>query len=284
MSYVYHYTTEEGFKGIIESQELWATSIYCLNDWTEFEYGRDALIESARVLLKGGDAADVAAQLLSYLYDVHPSLYVCSFSTAGDGDDLSQWRAYCPKGGYAIGFPTAKLHQHMERTGMGRWGMMECEYGTVGAGRFVEGLVRIMEEIFKMAGGAGGFRAQFPFNDPDKDGLLAQILEVIAKYKHEAFRAEQEWRLVYRLTHGNRPRFRTAGGALIPYIAFSLKSEDLWRQAQIVMSPCLPDAAAFRQQTARAFLEGELAKHSLPTDCARSIRPSEAPYRTLTPG
>ncbi len=77
MCYLYHYTTAEGFRGIIESQELWATSIYHLNDWTEFEHGRDAFIEGAKVLMKDEKAVDAAAQLLSYLHDqsILPCLY-----------------------------------------------------------------------------------------------------------------------------------------------------------------------------------------------------------------
>ena len=162
MCYVYHYTTDEGFKGIIESQELWATSIYHLNDWKEFDYGRDAFIESAKALLKGEVAADAAAQLLSYLYDTHPSLFLCSFSAAEDGDDLTQWRAYSPKGGYAIGFPIATLLTH---AGMLRFDLLRCEYGTTSAGPFVEKLANIIEKIFEMAGGVNGFRSQFPFNE-----------------------------------------------------------------------------------------------------------------------
>jgi hypothetical protein len=160
---------------------------------------------------------------------------------------------------------------------------MKCEYSTVGAGQFAKGFAPIMNEIFKLAGGAKAFHTQSPFRDPDKDGLLATLWQYVAKYKHDAFDAECEWRLVRLLTHGYRPQFRLSNGALVPYVPFSLKSADLWRQAEIVMSPCLPDAATLRQKTARAFLEAELARHSLPTDCARSIRPSEAPYRAPTP-
>jgi len=279
MSYVYHYTTDEGFTGIIKSQELWATSIHHLNDWTEFEHGRRAFVEGAKALLKDKEAVDAAVQLLSYLYDPHPRLFVCSFSDALDGDDLSQWRAYCPRSGYAIGFPIDGL---LKPAGIQGFDLWQCEYDTVGASQFVKGLVDIIENIFEMAGGAKGFRAQYPFNDPAKDGLLAQILRVVAKYKHKAFSAEHEWRLVYLLTHGNCPRLRMVGGVLVPYMAFSLKNEDLWRQAQIVMSPCLPDAAKRREEAVAAFLESELAMHKLPTDCARSIRRSSAPYRTST--
>jgi len=279
MCYVYHYTTEEGFKGIIESQELWATSIYHLNDWTEFEYGRVALVEGAKALLKNKEAVDAAVQLLSYLYDAHAPLFVCSFSVAGDGDDLSQWRAYCPRGGYAIGFPIAKL---LTPAGMQGFDLWQCEYGTVGASQFVEGLAKIIEQIFEMAGGVNGFRSQF--HDPYKDGLLALLLKYVARYKHDSFSAEQEWRLVHLLEPGERPEFRMSGNARVPYVAFSLENGELWRQAQIVVSPCLPEAAERRRASVRAFLESELVKRGLPTDCARSVRLSRAPYRIATGG
>src|SRR5258708_7067446 len=37
--FVFHYTTTEGLRGIVENNELWATSAYFLNDTTEITYG-----------------------------------------------------------------------------------------------------------------------------------------------------------------------------------------------------------------------------------------------------
>ncbi len=281
MCYVYHYTIAEGFKGIVEGQELWATSIYHLNDWTEFDQGRDAFTERAMTLLKSQEAAEAAAQLLYYLHDVHPPLFVCSFSAGEDGDDLAQWRAYSPKGGYAIGFPIAKLLTH---AGMLSFDLLQCEYGTAGAQGAAERIVKIIEQILQMAGGVKGFRSQFPFNDPSKDGLLAVLLTFVARYKHDAFSAEKEYRLVHRLAPGEQQRFRMSGSVLLPYIPLSLQNEELWKQAQIVVSPCLPDAAELRRESVGAFLESELRKHNLPTDCARNIRLSRAPYRAVLGG
>jgi hypothetical protein len=36
--FLYHYTDVHGSKGIIDSQALWATNIYYLNDSQEFDY------------------------------------------------------------------------------------------------------------------------------------------------------------------------------------------------------------------------------------------------------
>ncbi len=276
MCYLYHYTSADGFSGIIESQELWATSVYHLNDWTEFEHGRDAFIESAKVLLKDEKVVDAAVQLLSYLHDQHPPLFVCSFSAAKDGDDLTQWRAYSSGGGCAIGFPTAQLLNEAE---MQRFDLLQCQYDTAGVGKTVEGTVRIMGHIIQMAGGIHGFRSQFPFNDPTKDGLLALLLKFVAKYKDEAFIAEKEWRLVHLLERGEHPRFRMSDNVQIPYVTFNLKKEALWKQAKIVLSPCLPETAERRAECVQAFLESELHKHNLPRDCARAVRLSRVPYR-----
>jgi len=43
---LYHYTTADGLKGIIEKNELWATSAYFLNDSAEITYGYGLLILS----------------------------------------------------------------------------------------------------------------------------------------------------------------------------------------------------------------------------------------------
>jgi hypothetical protein len=44
--FLYHYTTADGLKGIIENDELWATSAYFLNDSAEIIYGCRILKEA----------------------------------------------------------------------------------------------------------------------------------------------------------------------------------------------------------------------------------------------
>src|SRR5207247_68058 len=50
------------------------------------------------------------------------SWYIASFSTKGNL--LSQWRAYCPRGGYSIGFDGARLTQVFRKRG-------EFQFGSV---------------------------------------------------------------------------------------------------------------------------------------------------------
>jgi len=135
-----------------------------------------------------------------------------------------------------------------------------------------------------MAGGVKQFHSQFPFNDPSNNPFLTILLKYVAKYKHDAFRAENEHRLVHLLIPAEYPRFRMSGSVLVPYVPFSLNNGELWKQAQIVMSPCLPDDAKIRLEAVKNFLESELGRRQLPTDCAKSVRLSKAPYRTVISG
>lgn len=279
--YFHHYTTDDGFKGIIESQELWATSIYYLNDYTEFYHGRDAFIKSVKELLKDKEIANGAAVLLSYLFDAKPPLFVCSFSSAED--DINQWQAYSPKGGYAIGFPVDKLFAY---AGMIRFDLVRCEYFTENIQNTAKSMVEIIENIIQTAGGIKKFRSQFPFTEPSRNPLLKCILMFVARYKEEKFISEQEHRLLYIPEIYEHPRSRTLRNKQVPFMTLSLSNdaswkkldvENLWKHAKIFVSPNLPAIAEQRRESVRKFLESELQKHDLPTDCTQNIHLSEIP-------
>ncbi|MBN1361500.1 MAG: hypothetical protein JW993_12960 [Sedimentisphaerales bacterium] len=280
MCYVYHYTTTDGFKGILESGEIWATSIHCLNDWTEFQYAREPFTDSVRALLKDKEAADGATLLLSDLFEKRPPLFVCSFSSAGDGDDLSQWRAYSHPYGCAIGFEMATL---LNYAGMLKFDLSRCEYGTAGIQEMAKGTAEIMKKIIQMAGGMKSFRSQYPCGGPLKE----LIFKIVARYKNEGYSAEQEHRLLHYLQPGDREKYTPCPGKRRPYVALSLKNdkdwtkpfvEKLWKDARIVMSPRRPEKAQAEREVLAAFVESQLRKQHLPTDCAGTVRVSQVPY------
>jgi hypothetical protein len=101
----------------------------------------------------------------------------------------------------------------------------------------------------------------------------------IAQYKDKDYDVENEVRLVCFPEPYEHPRFRMSGSTSVPYLTLSLKNHELWKQAQIVMSPCLPDDAKHKRESVKEFLEKELDRHELPTDCARSVRLFKAPCR-----
>jgi len=56
---LYHYTTAEGLRGIVESHELWATAAYYLNDSAEVAYGCKVVSEALDGLFSTGFTAMV---------------------------------------------------------------------------------------------------------------------------------------------------------------------------------------------------------------------------------
>lgn len=141
---LYHYTTWEGLKGILETQTLWATHYKFLNDYSEIILFKDKLsswihpyiLEGYKKLIrhnpgvkkkinqKGGlnrvvqyDAKGLIESQYSALGD---DIYILSF--CGQPDDpniannglLSQWRGYGTGGGAALVFDTTKLEELLD--------------------------------------------------------------------------------------------------------------------------------------------------------------------------
>jgi len=113
---IYHYTTAEGFKGIIESSEIWLTNTEFVNDLTECK-----ALQKEPCLFKKSDFAKNKYVQNAWEYILQTgnrdkNSYIASFSK--DGDSLEQWRAY---GNFCIGFEVGKL----KKTG---FYLFECVY------------------------------------------------------------------------------------------------------------------------------------------------------------
>ena len=110
---LFHYTTADGLKGIIEKNELWATSAYFLNGSTEIVYGCQVLKEALDNWMTRNPRPQEAVPL-RLAQDLRKSLgedplnmeaithvYLSCFCE--DDNVLSQWRTYGQRG-YSIGF------------------------------------------------------------------------------------------------------------------------------------------------------------------------------------
>ena len=112
---LYHYTTADGLIGIVSTQQLWATRAFYFNDAGEILGGIRTAQEQLRRLQEASRDPEDGARwewLSKQLARVGTELtsmpvFVCSLSAAPDL--LSQWRAYCRGGGFAIGLPADAL-------------------------------------------------------------------------------------------------------------------------------------------------------------------------------
>lgn len=100
---IYHYTSSEGLKGIVESNEIWLTNTAFVNDTTECK----SLQNEKDLFLENEITNPFVKENWEYLIK-HPdkkhNLYVVSFSK--DDSSLAQFRAY---GNYCIGFDVKGL-------------------------------------------------------------------------------------------------------------------------------------------------------------------------------
>lgn len=105
LSTIYHYTSLDGFKGIIESQDFWLTESDFLNDSTEIEHGIDLAGEVFKSFCEKNlsPIADFLEGLTIKDKNPRPRINIACFSSARD--NLSQWRAYSGNSvGISLGF------------------------------------------------------------------------------------------------------------------------------------------------------------------------------------
>jgi hypothetical protein len=251
---LWHYTTPEGLTGIIESNSLWATDVFYLNDSAEFIHGIDIArkIIKQKISLLVGDEKKRLERFATDLFFIGPNhkrpVYICSLSKTKD--ELSQWRAYCRGGGFCIGFPRQGLieaiqGQHFE--------LKECVYDVGEQQKIINCLIdsRVMPYIknpeqFSKIPCTPDMISSIVCGGSNK--FLWELYSICSTLKHPSFEREEEWRLVFE--HGyafekdengkNKigPEFRTKSGLIIPYICIKLpNSEDFWRRVMIIIGP-----------------------------------------------
>src|SRR5579864_408275 len=109
---LFHYTTADGLKGIVETKCIWATAAIYLNDASEIAYGYTVLDQVFAEWEKANEGnSSFGVTILQVVRDMANDnrkqldsvpIYLACFCEKGNL--LSQWRAYGQTGGYSIGF------------------------------------------------------------------------------------------------------------------------------------------------------------------------------------
>lgn len=101
----YHYTDVNGLISILQNEELWLTGIYFMNDHTEGKVVFDKIFNST----EDQGTQDKLGHLFNFCINQN-RIFATSFTE--NGDQLSQWRGYCPNdGGYSIGFNFNRIEE-----------------------------------------------------------------------------------------------------------------------------------------------------------------------------
>lgn len=219
---LYHYTSQDGLIGIIESKSIWASNIHYLNDSKEFQHAIDEL--KAIIYNRKKNQNN---ELIKKLYNSiegsigsfsRINIFVASLTEKGD--QLSQWRGYCQNGaGYSIGFSKSEIESLSNQQG---FTFKPCIYAVQQQRKLLtEPLERLEKKIISSSG------------DPElaiscTSQFFSEFLQIAPLLKHRAFSEEQEWRLVSGIVSSTDNRWKTRSGSstLIPYFEFSLNNND----------------------------------------------------------
>ncbi len=243
---LYHYTTPEALKEIIEKRQIWASLIFFLNDSEEWYLGMKLFEERLKLvnpqhplcqhLLHAVESATEGEERGGFAPEKSLAMYVCSFSR--DGDLLSQWRAYCPKGGFALGFPKSKLESLAKDQ---HFVFRPCLYET-------DDQIRIVDQTLKRIW-ADAPQACYPNQDQGLESKeygqiinksIWEIMRTAAILKHRGFREEQEWRLASTLEYtgeSEQIEFHANESIIVPHRVIDLSDADLWNHVSIVVGP-----------------------------------------------
>lgn len=273
---LYHYTTQKGLLGIVQSKKIWATHHQCLNDTQEYLHAknlvRQELAERCRIATP--DALSLLEEMRSILdgpgnEDVN--LYVASFSQ--EGDSLSQWRAYCGQtSGFALGFRSDLLVLPE------RFTITRCIYETEKQREVVKAL--ISEVLGRPQITAGG-----PSNAKllAVTSLLMELHRFALIFKHDKFKEEREWRVVSPVLMDFAPRFpvpdeetklefREGRSMLTPYRSLPLGDKGSLPLSEVVVGPN-PNPTEQSERSVRSLLNSERGLEKVP------VYSSKIPYR-----
>lgn len=237
---LYHYTTQQGLLGIINSREIWATHTRYMNDTREFRHATElARQELERIVAAWSGpqstfsfpgAREYMASMQGALSaGIEPkNICVCSFSEKGDV--LSQWRAY---GGGASGFAIGFSGEHLREMVKDRGWLVPVLYNESEQRALVRTLLEDL--INEQRDRSEEEKAKLP--------LYGNLLEYLNRYapilKHQSFGEECEWRIVTRPIDYKDEHFgyRAGPSMLIPYFRLSLRKTESLGIREIVIGP-----------------------------------------------
>jgi Protein of unknown function (DUF2971) len=224
---LFHYTSVGGLQGIVGEKAIWATDIQYLNDSSELKYGVRRLAQTMGErlhTLKGRQAkcAEQFGEWLRHGFVLDHHLFVCCFTE--NGNQLSQWRGYCPPGkGISVSFHASELVEAAQDQQF-RWAGVVYDYGTQTT------LVNYLLDA--LLAEAERFEEPLPRERHPRQsfhGLFEEwddrILSLAASLKDRCFEEEREWRAIskpIKVLNDARLLFRDGDFTLTPYINFRL--------------------------------------------------------------
>jgi Protein of unknown function (DUF2971) len=249
---LFHYTNAAGLQGIINSNELWLSGLFHMNDPSELAYGIEVALEELDkatqnahkpILLMRDCMRDV---LINHVGEIF-GFFVGSFSTKDD--DLGQWRAYGDNGrGFSLGlaprlFQTADVPDPTKLPINERFTIARVKYDKP------EFHNRQRTAINLALGIASKLQSKLTmdFLKSLSVQLAVSILWNSLTTKHPAYASEDEVRLILLNDMDKLRGFvktRARGNQLVPYVPIPFAVREPGSIARIVIGPANAHSAS----------------------------------------
>lgn len=210
-----HYTTLQGFKGIIDSKRLWASNASFLNDRAELIHALKAS-RKAISMLSSKKALRAWAPMLKEVFEElsdgqKSETYVACF--CGDDDNLSQWRGYGGTvQGVSITFDRDALAKRLMSDHATLYKVTYARLST--ASKLRDALAGELEHIAELDELVGEVDEDAKYRN-----LLTRVSALLPKFKHLGFKDEREWRfVVQKKSPKDKVLFRVSANKLVPYM------------------------------------------------------------------
>lgn len=247
--YFYQYSALASFKGIIESNNIWATHWAYLNDAKELKKGLEIahiVISEMNKMKKFKTNLELFSILeefinhFAYRETIDPiDAYVLCFSE--ENDKLNLWRGY--GNGYnsiVTGYNTAKLKINEKIAGhpfMGKIVYAEDRQKRMMT-RYISKFYENMAKIYK----------RFPKQESEMRNLIAGhfaagILFLSLFMKDKYWSEEKEWRIIYLFPSNDFIDFKVTDKGYIPFIKAPIFKEHALKCINGVRLPKSPDFA-----------------------------------------
>lgn len=205
-----HYTSLDGFLGIIKEHQLRASNILYLNDRQEMVYGVTMANDVMKEIIKRNEQAGVkAAEFKIPSTNEPPDTYACCFCE--ETDMLSQWRGYgSATQSVSIQFDFARL------VALAADNQVELK-------KVIYGRKQVMDEFHKVL---GKFNGNIPMmnlmsrvlNLDMESARRDAIYDLSPQFKNQSFSEEREWRIIVRAKSEKPVQYRVRDNVIMPYV------------------------------------------------------------------
>ena len=220
---LYHYTTMNGFLGIVGDKEIRATHTQYLNDYKEYSHALSLVVDEITKRKESESDDEIIVLFDDMLKGINgiESMNVCVCSFSEERDSLSQWRAYGGSAaGFAIGFRGDFLYDVIQRN---NFYLVPCLYDKTEQVDLIKALVdKVLKENIDRK--KDSIKDEFL---PSGGNLVAYLHRYAPILKNSSFMEEKEWRVITHplMCTSERFDFRPGNSMLIPFYRLPLVDE-----------------------------------------------------------